>query len=194
MPTFPVEPGQVAALIQTTLVPVVMISAVGLVALVVQNRHAVVLERAYRINARRLELAEELREISDPSSKRVEWLHGQWEIQDALLGRWLDRGTYTRNALVGAFLGVLLFGLTSFDLVVATLLGIRGGWEIVGIILFLAGILAFVTCFAFVLVDVYQGLQITRFETSLVNRLVEELREGNVPIRTGREGQRPPRD
>jgi len=56
------EPGQVSALIQTTLVPVVMISAVGLVALVVQNRHAVVLERTYRINARRLELLEELRE------------------------------------------------------------------------------------------------------------------------------------
>jgi len=56
------EPGQVSALIQTTLVPVVMISAVGLVALVVQNRHAVVLERAYRINARWLELLEELRE------------------------------------------------------------------------------------------------------------------------------------
>ena len=180
MPAVPVEPGQVAALIQTTLVPVVMISAVGLVALVVQNRHAVVLERAYRINARRLELAEELREISDPSSKRVEWLQGQWEIQDALLGRWLDRGTYTRNALVGAFLGVLLFGLTSFDLVVTTLLGLRGAWEVVAIVLFLGGILAFVTCFAFVLVDVYQGLQITRFETALVNRLVEELRRGGT--------------
>jgi hypothetical protein len=183
VPAIPAEPSQVATLIQMTLVPVVMISAVGLVALVVQNRHAVVLERAYRINTRRLELLEELREMDDLSSKRAAWLQGQREIQEALLGRWLDRGTYTRNALVGAFLGVLLFGLTSFYLVVTTLLGASGAWESIGIVLFLAGILAFVACFAFVLVDVYRGLQITRFETSLVDQLMEDLRLGSAEER-----------
>lgn len=178
MPGVPMEPGEVAALIQMTLAPVVMISAVGLIALVVQNRHAVVLERTYRINIRRLELAEALRERDATGFPgREEWLRGQQQIHEALLGRWLARGTYTRNSLVAASLGVVLFGLTSFDLVINALFAMTGAWELVTVALFLLGIVAFVICFGFMLVDVYQGLQITRLETRLVNRLIEEIWE-----------------
>jgi hypothetical protein len=178
------EPSQVASLIQTTLVPVIMISAVGLVALVVQNRHAVVLERTFRINARRLELWEELRELDATSpTARVRWLRGQLDIQEHLLGRWLSRGTYTRNALVGAFLGVTLFGLTSFDLVINVLLGLSGAWAQLTVALFLAGIVSFISCFIYALLDVYQGLWITRMDTRMVNDLMLQLGRG--------EGERP---
>ncbi len=180
----PLEPGQVASLIQTTLVPVIMISAVGLIALVVQNRHMVVLERTFRVNARRLQLWEQLRELkADTHPLRYEWLRGQYEIQDALLSRWLQRGVFTRNALVGAFLGVFLFGLTSLDLVLDVLLGLRGNWDLVAVGFFIAGILSFLVCFGFVLVDVYQALQITRYENSLVSDLMEKLERADTERR-----------
>ncbi len=178
------EPSQVAGLIQTTLVPVIMISAVGLVALVVQNRHAVVLDRTLRINSRRLELLEELKEAEGTTpSPRVVWLRGELQIQEALLGSWLKRGTYTRDALVGAFLGVFLFGLTSLSLVLGVLLGLAGGYGALTLGFFIAGIISFLSCFLFALVDVYQGLQITRLNTRLVNQLMSELihTEGGEP-------------
>lgn len=175
----PMESSQVAALIQMTLVPVIMISAVGLVALVVQNRHAVVLERTFRINARRLDLWEELRELeTTPSTARERWLRGQLDIQEHLLGLWLRRGTYTRNALVGAFLGVTLFGLTSLDLVINVLMGLSGPFAQLTVAFFLAGIVAFISCFLYALMDVYQGLWITRVDTKLVNDLIIRLRGG----------------
>lgn len=177
MPGVPAEPGQVASLIQMTLVPVVMISAVGLITLVVQNRHAVVLDRTFRINSRRLELTHEIHELEGTQSHKVARLKAQLEVQDALLRRWLARGTYTRNALVSAFLGVLLFGVTSFGLVTSALFGLIGSWETVEVVLFLAGILAFIACFVFALIDVYQGLWITRFETGLVNDLIDRIHE-----------------
>jgi len=177
MAAISLEPAQVAALIQTTLVPVIMISAVGLIALVMQNRHAVVLERSYRINLRRMELTEELAEVGHelPLARR-RWLEGQLEMQNALLNRWLSRGIYTRNSLIFAFLGVLLFGLTSLSLVFTVLLGLKGGYNILTLALFIGGVISFLFCFLFALIDVYQALQITRFDTSMAERLMAELR------------------
>ncbi len=178
MAVIPLEPGQVAALIQTTLVPVIMISAVGLIALVMQNRHAVVLDRTYRINFRRMELTEELHEVGESMpAGRLRWVQGQLEIQNALLDRWLQRGVYTRNSLVFAFLGVSLFGATSLSLVFNVLFELTGGYSALTVALFIAGIVAFMACFLFALIDVYQGLQITRFDTRMASHLMEELRE-----------------
>jgi len=177
VPAVPFEPSQVAALIQTTLVPVIMISAVGLVALVVQNRHALVLERTYRINLRRLDLWEALQQLEDSENPaRVRWLRTQFEIQEALLDRWLQRGIFTRNSLVFAFLGVFFFGLTVLDLVINVLMGLTGNWDLVTVGFYIAGIVAFLLCFTFALLDVYQGMWITRTETALVSRLLEEHR------------------
>ena len=179
MDVIQLEPGQVSALIETTLVPVIMISAVGLIALVMQNRHSVVLDRTYRINVRRMELWEELHEVGESMPPtRVRWLQGQLDIQNALLDRWLRRGIYTRNSLVFAFLGVFLFGLTSLSLVFNVVLRLTGGYAGLTVALFIVGILAFLTCFLFALIDVYQALQITRFDTKLTNQLIAELREG----------------
>ncbi len=177
----PLEPGEVAALIQTTLIPVIMISAVGLIALVMQNRHAVVLERTYRINLRRLELTEELHEVGEAMPPaRTRWLEGQLEMQNALLDRWLRRGTYTRNSLICAFLGVSLFGATCLSLVFNVLFRLTGGYSALTVALFIAGIIAFLFCFLFALIDVYQGLQITRFDTAMANRLMAEMREAEL--------------
>lgn len=175
--TIPLEPGQVAALIQTTLIPVIMISAVGLIALVMQNRYAVVLDRTNRINLRRMELTEELHEVGEacPPS-RIRWLEGQLEIQNTVLNRWLARGVYTRNSLIFAFLGVFLFGLTSISLVFNVLFRLTGGYAALTIALFIAGMVSFLFCFLFALIDVYQGLQITRSETGMADRLMAELR------------------
>ncbi len=178
MSVIPLESTEVAVLIQTTLVPVIMISAVGLIALVMQNRYAVVLERTYRINLRRLELTEELHEVGRAvPPPRIRWLEGQLEMQDALLGRWLIRGVYTRNSLIFAFLGVFLFGLTSLSLVFNVLFGLSGGYNALTVALFIGGIVAFLFCFLFALIDVYQGLQITRVDTRMASLLMAELRE-----------------
>jgi hypothetical protein len=186
MGVVPLEPAQVAALIQTTLVPVIMISAVGLIALVMQNRYSVVLERTYRINLRRLELTEELHEVGRAvPPARIRWLEGQLEMQDALLDRWLRRGVYTRNSLIFAFLGVSLFGFTSLSLVFNVLFGLVGGYNALTVALFIGGIVAFLFCFLFALIDVYQGLQITRFDTRMAGRLMAELREAE-PQEDGR--------
>ncbi len=178
MSAIALEPGAVASLIQTTLIPVVLISAVGLIALVMQNRHAVVLDRTFRANARRLELVEELHEVggSMPAARRC-WLEGQLAMQNALLDRWLRRGFYTRNSLVFAFLGVSLFGATCLSIVFNVLLQLTGGYVALTIALFIAGIVSFLFCFVFALFDVYQGLQITRFDTEMSDQLIRELRE-----------------
>ncbi len=185
----PETTAQVAALIQMTLVPVIMISAVGLICLVVQNRHGLVVDRIYRLNRERLRLRDQMAESRDEA--RAADLGRQLAQVSQMSHLWLQRGSNTRNALGAAFLGILLFGLTSLWLVLGALLGAPGPWHAFAVVLFVAGIGAFLASFAFVLVDLQQSLTLSRLDTEYVDR---ELARADGRSGEPRSAERLPRD
>lgn len=166
---------EIAALIQMALVPVIMINAIGLICLVIQNRHAAVVDRIYRLNRERVRL-HDIAGDRPGDARRQAGLARQIAELSEMTHLWVRRGHYTRNALAAAFLGITLFGLTSLWLVGAALLGSASSLNFVGVALFVTGMLSFLAAFWFILNDLLQSLSLSRLDTERTDRYLAEER------------------
>lgn len=155
---------QVTQLIQATLVPVIMISAEGLVSLVVQQRYGRLIDRLRALNYERLRLRESMAQPAQATS-HVRRRMAEDEVLVRLL---LRRARLAQKALFAAFLGMALFVATSLSLIIETLLSAHGAPTVLPLVLFTAGLCAFLAGFAYILLEVLQSLQASRREFAIV--------------------------
>jgi hypothetical protein len=116
------ESTDLLSLLQTTFVPVLMISGIGLFTLIVQTRYGRVVDRIRAINVERLELmkAMAMKKISDTdmvwNENRMEDLEGQMSIL-------LKRGKLLKNALQFMFVSVFTSIISSLLLFIQSMVG-----------------------------------------------------------------------
>jgi len=129
-------------LIQATIAPAVLISACGLLCLVIQSRYGRVIDRIRIFNREHFELrrSKSSSKYGVDYEKRIEEI----KVQVSMLAK---RGNYLKLSLFSLFSGILSFILTSFLILSAYLLEISELYPIViatfsvGLLLIIVGVL-----------------------------------------------------
>jgi len=100
---------------QATLVPVVMISGIGLVTLIIQTRYSRVVDSARRLNQERLRLINSLAQMEGSGSAKQRVLTG-YRLDDieTQIGLLVKRGRILKYSLFSMFTAVFVFIFTSF--------------------------------------------------------------------------------
>ncbi|MBS7612350.1 DUF2721 domain-containing protein [Candidatus Bathyarchaeota archaeon] len=122
---------QIIPLLQVTLVPVVMISAVGLICLTVQTRYGRIIDRIRALNEEKRAIKTVLR-ITDASNPELHRQKERLEFVETILEKLTKRGLYLKWALFLMLSSVFCFIATSF-LILMSAIGITQGYLILGL-------------------------------------------------------------
>lgn len=131
-------------LIQLALIPAILISGAGLLALGIQNRYGRVIDRIRVFG-------------SEMHSLREKWQLEEIKSREKILQKQLDillkRGNYLKNSLFFIFLSILISLLTSiFSLFIAIL---KLEYEMVGVGIFIIAIFSFFIGILFATIEIF---------------------------------------
>ena len=135
---------QLLSFFQATLVPVVMISGIGLVTLIIQTRYSRVVDSSRRLNQERLQLIKKIAGLKTNRDKKL--LKNRLDDIEIQIGILVKRGQVLKYSLFSTFLAIFDFILTSFLIIIQVftnfmIVDIIAITFIIGMFLVLIGIL-----------------------------------------------------
>ena len=112
----------IVGLFQTTFVPVLMISGIGLFTLIIQTRYGRIVDRIRAINAERLELLKAIA-IKEISETEIVWNQNRLDRLEEQMSILVKRGKLLKNALQFMFVSVFTSIISSLLLFIQYILG-----------------------------------------------------------------------
>jgi hypothetical protein len=122
---------QIISLLQVTLVPAVMISAVGLICLTIQTRYGRIIDRIRALNEEKRAIKTTLRNYSSSSSE-LNSQRKRLEFIETILEKLAKRGLYLKWALFLMLFSIFCFVATSFFILINAI-GIIQGYLVIGL-------------------------------------------------------------
>lgn len=152
---------QIISLLQVTLVPVVMISAVGLICLTIQTRYGRIIDRVRALNEERRAIKTTVGVYSASNSSELRHQKERLEFIETILEKLAKRGLYLKWALFLMFSSTFCFVATSF-LILISAFTITQGYLVLG--LFSIGMMFVLVGSALLILEVALSYTMTMME------------------------------